>query len=105
HPPIVSIDPVVTPIKDSTPTFTGHAGTLIGDHASVTVVISQGGSVINEAKAVSVTGGKWGYAAPSLADGDYTLQVSQRDTAGNVGVTAAVPFAVDTNAPNPSINP
>jgi len=77
--PVVSIDHVLTPIKDSTPTFTGHAGTLTGDHASVTVVISQGGSVINEAKAVSVIGGKWGYTAPSLADGDYTLQVSQRE--------------------------
>ncbi len=103
--PLVTIDPVGTPIKDATPTFTGHAGTLAGDSATVAVVISQGGSLVSEAKSVSVAGGKWSYTAPSLADGAYTVQVRQRDAAGNVGVTPAVAFAVDTNAPNPSINP
>ncbi len=108
HAPTVSIDPVATPTKDGTPTFTGSAGALTGDHPVVAVVIKQGGSVVNEAKSVSVSGGKWSYTVPSgasLADGAYTVQVSQSDAAGNVGLVGPVAFVVDTNAPKPTIDP
>lgn len=103
HPPIVTINPV--PAKDATPTITGTAGSLPSDRQSVAVNISQGGSVVSEAKSVSVSGGKWTYTAASLADGAYTVQVEQKDTAGNVGVAGPLAFVVDTNAPKPSIDP
>ncbi len=100
--PVVSIES--PKIKDSTASFTGHAGALAGDIASVVVVISEGGSVVNEAKA-SVSHGAWSYTAPSLSDGVYAVQVSQHDSAGNIGLTSPVAFVIDTNAPKPSINP
>ena len=59
HAPIVSIDTVVTPKKDSTPTFTGDAGALSGDHSTVTVVIRKEGAVVSESQSVGVSSGKW----------------------------------------------
>ncbi|MGA8365311.1 MAG: Ig-like domain-containing protein [Solirubrobacteraceae bacterium] len=101
-PPAVSIGPVVSPTRDSTPSLVGGAGTAVGDDATVTVSVYEGGSVggvIAVTKSVVVSAGGWSYTPPTLADGTYTAQVSQGDEAGNTGESAAVTFTVDTTAP------
>jgi large repetitive protein len=106
--PAVSIDPVGTPTKNVTPTFTGPAGVASGDHPSVTVKIFSGESTqgkLEQSAGVVVSAGKWSYAAtPALKDGTYTIQATQTDEAGNLG-SAAVTFTVDTTAPAVSIHP
>jgi large repetitive protein len=104
--PVVSLGSVLSPTKDSTPTLTGGAGTAVGDDATVTVTLYEGGSVggaVAATKSVSVSGGGWSYTAPTLADGTYTAQVSQSDVAGNTGKSAAVTFTVDTTPPVVSV--
>ncbi len=106
--PVVAINPVSTPTKNASPTFTGTAGKVSGDQASVTVTIFKGvpqQQQIAQSVGVSVGNGSWSYtASPSLSDGSYTVQVSQRDAAGNEN-TRQVGFTVDTLAPAVSISP
>jgi large repetitive protein len=101
-PPLVSINTVPTPSKDAEPTLSGGAGVALGDQPSVTVKIyageSPGGKLVSS-QPVSAVAGTWSDKAPHLADGVYTAQASQSDEAGNIGVSAAVTFAVDTVAP------
>jgi major membrane immunogen (membrane-anchored lipoprotein) len=104
--PVVSINAVTPPTRNSTPTFTGVAGVLAGDKASVVVTIHEGSSVagtVVETKAVSPSGSSWSDTPPGLVDGTYTAQVTQEDQAGNVGKSAPVTFTVDTKAPVVSI--
>jgi hypothetical protein len=105
--PEVTINAVPTPTKDTEPTLSGTAGTAPGVHQSVTVTIYEGESVAGEvvaSKSVTVTGGKWSYTPPHLADGTYTAQALQMDEAEDVGLSAAVTFRVDTTAPLVSID-
>ena len=106
-PPSVSIDSVSSPSKDATPTFTGGAGTATGDDSTVEVAVYEGGSVSGSpVKTVSgtVSGSTW-KAGPvaHLQDGIYTAQVLQADATGNVGVSAAVTFTIDTTPPVVSV--
>ncbi len=106
--PVVSIDSVVSPSNDSTPTLTGGAGTAVGDDPTVVVMIYEGGSTSGSLLRTvggTVSGSTWS-AGPvaSLPDGTYTAQASQSDEAGNVGRSAAVTFTVDTTAPVVSID-
>jgi hypothetical protein len=100
--PIVEISPVATPTKNASPTFTGTAGELSGDQASVTVTVFKGAPEeqhVAQSVGVSVGAGGWSYqASPALSDGSYTVQVSQSDAAGNV-TTRQVAFTIDTVAP------
>src|SRR5439155_20815324 len=45
------------------------------------------------------TGTTWSTAASGLADGTWTVQATQSDTRGDLGVSAARTFTVDTVAP------
>jgi large repetitive protein len=106
--PEVSLDSVPSPSKDATPTLSGRAGTAEGDEASVSVKIYEGAAAGGKAvasAAVVPSGATWSYPAPHLNDGVYTAQATQRDEAGNVGVSEAVTFRVDTKAPAVSLSP
>jgi major membrane immunogen (membrane-anchored lipoprotein) len=106
--PNVSINTVGSPTKDSTPKLEGNAGTATGDSATVTVTIYRGGSVggtVEESANVTASGGKWSYTSPTLGDGTYTAQATQKDNGGNTGTSSAATFIVDTTAPKVAINP
>ena len=46
------------------------------------------------------SGTTWSVSSPTaLAEGTYTVQATQTDTAGNIGTSAAHTFVVDTTAP------
>jgi hypothetical protein len=48
---------------------------------------------------VTRSGGSWSTDAPTLAQGTYTVQAEQSDSAPNTGVSSAHTFTVDTAAP------
>jgi len=100
--PLVTMNAVASPSKDTTPTLTGAAGNAAGDIASVAVSIHEGTTVSGKvvaSGAATVTGASWSYAAASLSDGTYTAQATQKDTAGNIGKSAAITFTIDTTPP------
>ncbi len=106
--PVVSIEPVVSPTKDSTPALMGAAGELAGDAPSVSVTIYEGtgvtGSVV-QSGTEPVSSASWSFTATKLADGTYTAQAVQKDQAGNTGKSEPpVTFTVDTQAPVVSLN-
>ena len=88
---------------NATPSFDGAAATAPEDIASVTLKIYAGESASGGAiRTLGVTpaGAAWS-AGPveALPDGTYTAQVEQEDLAGNVGVSSAFIFTVDTTPP------
>ncbi len=97
---------VTTPANGSTvntvmPTLSGTAGTAAGDDASVTVELFSGSAVDDtpdQTLTAPVTaGGTWSTTANPLANGVWTVRVTQRDAAGNSGTsTQTVTFTVDT---------
>ncbi|HEX4483518.1 MAG TPA: Ig-like domain-containing protein [Solirubrobacteraceae bacterium] len=108
--PSVSLNTIGTPTNNTTPTFTGTGGTASGDATTVTVTVYSGsstsGSVVTSGTP-SLSGSAWSWAVASgrLKDAStYTVQVSQRDQAGNVGESVARTFSVDTTAPSVSLN-
>jgi hypothetical protein len=106
--PVVSIDSVPTPSKNQTPKLLGGAGIAGGDHTTVTVNVYKGEAAAGtpmESVPVPVTAGAWSHTTPSLADGTYTAQATQEDSAGNVGKSTAVTFTVDTTAPTVAVTP
>jgi hypothetical protein len=88
---------------DTTPTFSGSAGTDAGDAALVTVKVHSGADLsgpVVETLGATPSAGTWSVdAAPPLADGTYTARATQADNAGNTGHSAARTFTVDTTAP------
>ena len=100
-PPVVTL---ATPANGSslgtaTPTFSGSAGTVAGDLATVTVRV-YGGSAPTGTPVQTLTateaGGSWSVAAGGeLPDGTYTAQAEQSDEAGNTGRSSASTFSVD----------
>ena len=88
------------------PTLGGKLGTLAGDVAAAEVVVYQGheaaGTVAAKGNA-AISGSNWTYKPADLEDGTYTVQVTQRDQAGNEGESAPVTFTVDTVAPTVTI--
>jgi hypothetical protein len=90
--------------NDSTPTFTGAAGTASGDSATVTVKVYDGLGTLVQTIPATHTGGTWSATAgPTLAEGSYSVQAEQLDAAGNLGQSAKPGFKVDTTAPAPTI--
>jgi large repetitive protein len=106
--PVVAIDSVPTPSKNQTPKLLGGAGIASGDHTTVTVNVYKGEAAAGtpmESVPVTVAAGAWSHSTPTLADGTYTAQAVQEDSAGNVGKSTAVTFTVDTTAPTVSVTP
>ena len=87
--------------NDTTPLFAGTAGTQPGDSSTVTVLVYDGNSATGTpAQTLTTTRAADGsYAvepgAP-LSEGTHTAQAEQRDTARNVGRSAARTFTVTT---------
>ena len=116
-PPLVS---VTTPgdgtsTADSTPALTGAAGDDSGDDASVLVEIFEGDSSAGtpiRSFAVARSGATWSVPATDweasnplrapLAEGTYTVRVSQGDSFDRTG-RAQSTFRVDTTAPSPAL--
>ncbi len=73
--------------RDNTPTFNGT-----GEPGS-TVTVTIGGQTLTTTVAAD---GTWNVTAATLADGDYSVVVTQTDAAGNTSPTATVPVTVDT---------
>ena len=106
--PIVRLNAVTSPTKDSTPTFTGTLGGAPGDDQAVSVAIYKGSAVAGTPVAsgqASVNGSSWSFTSSSLADGTYTAQASQDDRAGNEGLSAPATFVIDTTAPAVTLTP
>jgi hypothetical protein len=88
---------------DTTPTFSGTGGALSGDAASVTVKVYSGPNVngtLVQTLTASVGTGSWSVdATTALVEGTYTVRAQQADSAGNVGLSSANTFVLDSTAP------
>jgi hypothetical protein len=100
--PIVSIGAVPPLTNDATPTLTGGAETEPWDNPFVTVTIQEGTRPVLSERA-SVIAGVWSYTTPHLADGSYSVQVSQGDEAGHTGTSGTATFTIDTTKPAVSL--
>jgi hypothetical protein len=93
---------------NTTPTFSGTAGTAGGDAASVTVRVYSGstptGDPIRTLSATIGAGGAYSVtpSAP-LAEGTYTARAEQADDAGNVGLSAANTFVITSGDITPPV--
>ncbi len=95
-------------LPTAAPTITGTAGNQAGDNPTLTVSIYAGATPTGTAVRVLTatrSGTAWSVpVAPSLADGQYTVQAKQGDASGNTTTTTAVTFRTDTSAPAVTIS-
>ena len=81
-----------------TPTFSGAAGNVSGDLATVTVNVYSGSSATGTpVQTLTTTRSGASYsvvASPALTNGTYTAQATQMDSAGNTGSSAANTFTL-----------
>jgi hypothetical protein len=100
--PTVTLQPPPAYTDKPAVALAGQLGQATGDVQSVTVTVYKGPSLSGTVAAkgtAAVSGASWTYTTPSLAAGTYTVQASQHDQAGNVGVSAHPTFTVDLTAP------
>ena len=93
--------------NDSTPTFSGTAGTAAGDLPTVTVNVYQGPNrtLVQSRSTIAGPGGAFSVdASPALGDGTYVAQADQSDAFGNTGHSADHTFTVDTTPPDTTID-
>lgn len=93
--------------NDTTPTFSGKAGTASGDLPAITVTIYDGddtsGGVVRTLT-TNASGGSWSVTPGSgLDEGTYTVRAQQSDTALNTGASNANTFTIDTTPPDTTI--
>ena len=97
---------------DSTPAFSGNAGTVAGDRlgaGDLTVEIYSGNTVSGSplqtlsADPNDSTGAYSVSPTTALANGTYTARATQSDAAANIGHSRANTFRVDTTAPTPTL--
>jgi hypothetical protein len=89
---------------DTTPTFSGLAGTQPGDRPSVTVNLYAGSGAAGvplQTLTAGVVDGEWSATPATLAEGAYTVRATQTDAGGNVGLSDPVTFTVDVPPPPP----
>ena len=103
--PRVTLDPIVSPSKDSTPSFSGTAS----DTTDVAVYVFKGSSVSGSPVAevtASGTGSSWSSgAAGTLADGTYTAIAEQSSSIGNEpGFSEPQTFEIHASKPKVSLN-
>ena len=94
--------------SDTTPQLWGTGGLVTGDDGDVTVKLWSGssatGASAQSATATVDSGGHWTVdASPALVDGTYTVRAEQLDDAGNLGLSRAHTFSVDSTPPDTSI--
>jgi large repetitive protein len=104
--PVVTLDSPTdgSMVNDTTPTFSGTAGTAEGDSSTITVKIYEGtdtSGTLVQTLTTTAAAGAWSVdASPALAQGTYTAQAEQADNAGNVGLSSTVTFdVIDNDAP------
>jgi hypothetical protein len=88
--------------SDTTPTFSGNAGTAPGDSQQVRVNIYSGGSASGnpvQTLTTNRTAGTYAVDSAALALGTYTAQAEQSDSVGNTGKSSANTFTVAPAAP------
>ena len=109
--PNVSLGAVPASSGDTTPTFSGTAGTLADDSSLVTVRVysgsSVGGTLTQSLSVARNSAGSYSVDAATLAPGTYTARAEQSDAAGNYGYSAPVSFTItgaDTVAPVVSLD-
>jgi hypothetical protein len=92
--------------NDSTPTFSGVAGTAAGDSASVQVLIYDStdlsGSPLQTLSTTAAPDGSWTATAATLPDGTYAAYAQQSGTAGTA-TSDVHTFTIDTQAPTTTI--
>lgn len=89
-----------THTDDATPEIAGTAGYSASDLPTVTIAIAQGGTTVQTATATVSPSGTWDFNLPAaLPDGNYTLQASQKDLAGNTGYSSSQTLTIDTTPP------
>ena len=106
-PGVTLTGPSTAPGNDRTPTLRGAAGNQSGDSATVTVRLYAGSSVSGsplQTLPATRSGGSWSIEPATLADGTYTAQAEQTDTAGNTATTAPRSFSIDATAPNTALS-
>lgn len=93
--------------NDNTPTYSGAAGAQAGDLATVTIRVYAGPSASgspHQTLTATRAGDSWSKTGTApLADGTYTAQAAQSDSAGNVNVSEAGTFVIDTAKPETNI--
>jgi hypothetical protein len=98
-PPSVTLNSISSPTTTATPAFSGTAGTAAADLPAITVNVYSGSSATGtpvETLTATASGGVYSVTAnPALADGTYTAQASQSDSAGDVGTSSTTTFTVD----------
>ncbi|MGB0093683.1 MAG: Ig-like domain-containing protein [Solirubrobacteraceae bacterium] len=106
-----TVPPAVTlrsPVRRSTthnnkPAFSGAGGTAPVDSSTITVKVFSGSNASDsrvQTLTATVSGGKWSVAATQpLADGTYTAEAEQSDSAGNTGVSTPSTFTIGTTPP------
>ncbi|NMP03443.1 hypothetical protein HHE94_12095, partial [Pseudoalteromonas arctica] len=100
--PVVTINDIVGS-TDLTPSISGNVtGANVGDAVAVVFTDAQGNE--HTVNTTVQTGGVWSVeATSSLSQGDYSVEVSVTDSAGNTG-DATNTAIIDTIAPEISIN-
>ena len=95
--PRITAPAVGAEVAEGAVTIRGTAGTAPGDEAAVTVTLWSGANASGApawSTAAVVTDGAWAATTPALTPGSWTLRVSQRDAAGNVGTSSPITFTV-----------
>jgi Bacterial Ig-like domain/Putative esterase len=92
--------------SDRTPAFSGTGGTAATDSSTITVKVYSGsGTSGSPVQTLTTTrsGQTWSVpAAQPLANGTYTAQAQQSDSAGNVGLSTLSTFTINVAPPPPS---
>jgi subtilisin-like proprotein convertase family protein len=101
--PSVDIDPPSDPVVDPTPTFTGTAGTEVGDLPTVTVRIRDADGDVVQTLTPAASGATWSATAAPLADGVYTVEVEQADVVGHVS-TDTTDFTLTADVIDPEVS-
>jgi large repetitive protein len=101
--PTVTLEPIPTPSKNATPTFSGTAS----DTTAVVVHVFDGAEHEVASASGSPSGGKWksGGLSKALATGSYTAVAVQSSSLGNPpGQSENISFTVNTEAPHVTLN-
>jgi hypothetical protein len=85
--------------NSTTPTLSGTAGTAANDQPTITVRVYDSVGTLVQTRTTAAAAGAWTTPALALAQGTYTVQASQADSAGNVGTSATNTVTIDTTAP------
>ncbi len=104
-PPLVMLTepPNATYTSKTKPTFAGATGTAVGDLPAITVNVYSGGAPTGtptQTLTATASAGSWS-ATPTtaLSPGEYTVQATQGDKAGNTGETGPATFTIKTTPP------